>query len=143
MVIYGHSVKYSYEIPNKYLPGSMVASLLAYIAIFSDSFIFGKATSSRFLRIDFFKVSQELIFQRSPFFMPFLGSSHFFPAIFPRNIYLFIVKRLPRNQTLKNRKFFSATIFQNSYPEKASTEELLFRSRFFCATSNFSKKARF
>ena len=68
MVVYGHSVKYSHEIPNEYLSGLMAISLLAYVAIFSDSFIFGKATSLQFFRVTFFKVSQELLFQGSSLF---------------------------------------------------------------------------
>ena len=74
MVVYGHSVKYSYEIPNKYLSGLMAISLLAYVAIFSDSFIFGKATSSQFLRVTFFQsitratFSEQLFLQSRCFF---------------------------------------------------------------------------
>ena len=116
VVVYRHSVKYSYGIPNEYLSGSMAISLLTYVAIFSDSLIFGKATSSQFLRVTFFKVSQELLFRS---------------------------KTSTLKPNLGNRKFFSAVTFQNSYPEKTSTEDLLFQSRFFCTTSTFSKKARF
>ena len=47
-VTYGHSIKYSYEIANEYLSGLIAIFVLAYVAIFSDSFIFGKATSSQF-----------------------------------------------------------------------------------------------
>ena len=56
-VVYGHTVKYSYEIPNEYVSGSMEISLLANVVIFSDSFIFGKVNSSYFFRVAFFKVS--------------------------------------------------------------------------------------
>ena len=97
VVVYSRSVKYWYEIPNKYLSGSMAISLLAYVAIFSDSFIFGKATFSQFLRVTFLKVSQELLFWssflleqlsfeqmlflRSPFFKTVTFFQHFFPRI--------------------------------------------------------------
>ena len=104
VVVYGHSVKYSYEIPNEYLSGSMAIFLLAYVAIFSDSFIFGKATSSQFFRVPFFKVSQEFFFRSSSFFRVavffeelFFQNSHFFQHFF----YLFRAKRLPRNYTLR------------------------------------------
>ena len=150
VVVYGHSVKYSYEIPNEYLSGSMAISLLAYVAIFSDSFIFGKATSSQFLRVTFFKVSQELLFRSSSFFRAdaffeelLFQNSHFFPAFFSPEYLLVQSETSTQEPNLENRKFFSAVTFQNSYPQKTSTEELLFRSRFFCTTSTFSKKARF
>ena len=108
VVVYSRSVKYWYEIPNKYLSGSMAISLLAYVAIFSDSFIFGKATFSQFLRVTFLKVSQELLFWSSSFFWAdalfeelLFQNSHFFPAFFSQNIYLFRAKLLPRNQSLR------------------------------------------
>ena len=150
MVVYGHSVKYSYEIPNKYLSGLMAISLLAYVAIFSDSFIFGKATSSQFLRVTFFKVSEELLFRSSSFFRPdaffeelLFQNSHFFLAfVFPE--YLLVQSETSTQKpNLENRKFFGAVTLKNSYPQKISAEELLFRSRFFCTTSTFSIKARF
>ena len=85
-VVYGHSVKYSYEILHEYLL-LMVISLLAYVATFSDSFIFGKATSSHFFRVTFFKLPQELLFQTSSFlraasFFEIFRNSHFFSAFF-------------------------------------------------------------
>ena len=130
----------------------MAISLLAYVVIFSDSFIFGKAISSQFFRVTFFKVSQELLFQRSSFLRPaaffeelLFQNTHFFPAFFFRI-------STCSEQNFENRKLFSAVTFQNSYPQKTSTEELLFRSRFFCTTSTekqdfgksyFSRKAKF
>ena len=104
---YDQLVKYSYEIPNEYLSGPMVIFILAYVAIYSDSFIFGKATSSHFFRIAFFKVSQELLFlssfsseqlpfQRSSFFRTVTFSQHI-----SQNSYFFRVKLLSRNHTLR------------------------------------------
>ena len=88
-VAYDQPVKYSYEIPYEYLSGPMVIFILAYVAIYSDSFIFGKATSSHFFRIAFFKVSQELLFLSSFFFRAasfleelLFQNSHFFSAYF-------------------------------------------------------------
>ena len=91
-VVYSHPVKYSYEIRNEYLSGSMAISLLAYVAIFSGSFIFGKATSSHFFIATFFEVSQgyffgaaltseQLLFLRSSFFRTVTSSQHFFFGI--------------------------------------------------------------
>ena len=106
-VVYGHSTKYSYEILHEYLL-LMVISLLAYVAIFSDSFIFGKATSSHFFRVTFFKVAQESYFWSSSFFraVAFFGevlfqNSHFFSAFFFQNSYFFRVKLLPSNHILR------------------------------------------
>ena len=144
------SVKYSYEIPNEYLSGSMAISLLAYVAIFLDSLVFRKATSSQFLRVTFFKVSQELLFRSSSFFRAdaffeelLFQNSHFFPAFFSPEYLLVQSETSTQEPNLENRKFFSAVTFQNSYPQKTYTEELLLWSRFFCPTSIFSKKARF
>ena len=87
-VVYSHPVKYSYEIRNEYLSGSMAISLLVYVAIFSGSFIFGKATSSHFFIATFFEVwqgyffgaaltSEQLLFLRSSFFRTVTSSQHF------------------------------------------------------------------
>ena len=150
-VVYGHPVKYSYEVlppMNTYQGQEMAVTLLAYIAIFSDSFIFGKTTSSHFFRVIFFKVTQELLFRSSSFFRtaaffwgaPFSEQS-FFLSIFLQNSSFFRAKRLPNNHILKIGN--SLVQFRNSYLQKISTEELLFRSRFFCTTSTFSKKQDF
>ena len=153
-VVYGHSTKYSYEILHEYLL-LMVISLLAYVAIFSDSFIFGKATSSHFFRVTFFKVTQELLFRSSSFFRTaaffedlLFQNCHFFPYFvfiiiffFFQNSYFCRAKLIPYTERshLENRKTFGAVTFRNSYLQKISTENLLFRSRFFCTASTFSK----
>ena len=145
---------FSCEFSEAFITNSTAWSLLAtllsiHIAILSDSFIFGKATSSQFLRVTFFKVSQELLFRSSSFFRAdaffeelLFQNSYFFPAFFPPEYLLVQSETSTQEPNLENRKFFSAVTFQNSYPQKTSTEELLFRSRFFCTTSTFSKKAR-
>ena len=97
--VYGHPVKYSYEISNQYLSGSMAISLFAFDAIFSENVIFGKATSSHFFRVTSFKVSQELLFRSSSFFRAttffeelLLQNSHFFTASFIHDIfYTFLI----------------------------------------------------
>ena len=101
-VVYGHSTKYSYEILHEYL-SLMVISLLAYVAIFSDSFIFGKATSSHFFRVTFFKLPQELLFQTSFFFWGAFSEQSLFLCIFFlfQNSCFFRAKLLPRNHTLR------------------------------------------
>ena len=106
--VYCDPVKYSYEISNGYLSGSMAISLLAYVAIFSGSFIFGKATSSHFFIVTFFEVSQgyffgaaltseQLLFLRSSFFRTVTSSQHFFF----QNSDFFRVKFLSRNHTFR------------------------------------------
>ena len=117
-VFYGYPVKYLYKISHAYL-----FSLFTYVAIFSDSFIFGKATSSQFLRVTFFKVSQELLFRSSSFFRAdaffeelLFQNSHFFPAFFSPEYLLVQSETSTQEPNLENRKFFSAVTFQNSYP---------------------------
>ena len=143
-VFYSYPVKYSYKISHEYL-----FSLFTYVAIFSDSFIFGKATSSHFFRVTFFKVAQDSYFWSTSFFRAaaFFGevlfqNSQFFSAFFLEQL-LFQSKTSTEQPHLENRKFFSAVTFRNSYKRKISTVELLFRSRFFCTASTFSKKQDF
>ena len=128
----------------------MAVSLLAYVAIFSDSFIFGKATSSQFLRVTFFKVSQELVLRSSSLFRAdafyeelHFQNSHFFPAFFSNNIYLFIAKLLPRNQTLRTENSLVQLPFRT-----ATQRRHLQKSYFFEADSSaqyqlFQKKQDF
>ena len=131
----------------------MAISLLVYVSILSDSFIFGKTTSSQFFRVTFLKVSQELLFRSSSFFRAadffeelLFSEQSLFPSIFFFRIILYLLVQgdtSTEKPNFENRKFFGAVTIQNSYPQKTSTEELLFPSRFFCTTSTFSKKARF
>ena len=139
----------------------MAISLLAYVAIFSDNFIFGKATSSKFFRVTFFKVSQELIFRSSSFFRAdafFQGllfqNSHFFPVFFFQNIYLSRVKLLLRNQILRignsivQLPFRTAThrrYLQKSYFFKAdsSAQHQLFQKKQDFEKGCFFRKAKF
>ena len=86
----------------------MAISLLAYVVIFSDSFIFEKASSSHFFRENFFKVTQELLFRSSSsfraaaFFEELLfQNSHFFSTFFFQNSYFFRAKLLPSNHILR------------------------------------------
>ena len=141
---------------------SFLATLLSiHIAIFSDSFIFGKATSSQFLRVTFFKVSQELLFRSSSFFRAdaffeelLFQNSHFFPAFFSQNIYLFRAKLLPRNQTLRTGNslvqlpFRTATHrrhLQKSYFFEAdsSAQHQLFQKKQDFEKGYFFRKAKF
>ena len=147
-VAYDQPVKYSYEIPNEYLSGSMAIFILAYVAIYSDSFIFGKATSSHFFRIAFFKVSQELLFLSSFFFRAaafleelLFQNSHFFSAYFSEQL-LFQSETSIEKPHPENRKFFSTVTFRNTFPQTTPTQELLFRSRFFCTASTFFLKKK-
>ena len=100
----------------------MAISLLAYVAIFLDRFFFGKATSSHFFRVIFFKVTQELLFRSSSFFRAavfFLRSSFLRTVIFSKhffffqNTYFFRAKLLPSNHILRIGN--SLVQFRNSY----------------------------
>ena len=81
------------------------------------------ATSSQFLRVTFFKVSQELLFRSSSFFRAdaffeelLFQNSHFFPAFFSPEYLLVQSETSTQEPNLENRKFFSAVTFQSSYP---------------------------
>ena len=157
-VVYGHPVTYSYEIPNEYLSGSMAIFLLPYVAIFSDSFFFGKATSSNFFRVNFLKVSQKLLFRNSSFFRAaafFLRRSFFRTATFSQHIsqnsYFFRAKLLPRNQTLRignsllQLPFGTAThmrYLQKSYffETDSSPQHQLFQKSKILEKATFSEK---
>ena len=130
---------------------SFLTSLLSiHIAIFSDSFIFEKATSSQFLRVTFFKVSQELLFRSSSFFRAdaffeelLFQNSHFFPAFFSQNIYLFRAKLLPRNQTLRTGNSLVQLPFRTATHKRHLQKSYFFEAYiFFCTTSTFSKESK-
>ena len=147
-VVYGHSVKYSYEILHEYLL-LMVISLLAYVATFSDSFIFGKATSSHFFRITFFKLPQELLFQTSSFlraasFFEIFRNSHFFSAFF---FFFFRIAAFSDRNFCRETTPQEQEILQRSYLlEQISTEDIYRRATFskqiLLHNINFFKKAR-
>ena len=145
LVVYDHPVKYSYEIPNNAYQGPLKFLFWHMLQYFRLAF--GKATSSHFFRVTVFKVSQELICRCSgaaAFFEELLFQNrHFFPAFFFSEQLLFHSETSIQKPNIENRKFFSAVTFRNSYPQKISTEELLFRSRFFCTAPTFSKKQSF
>ena len=135
--VYCDPVKYSYEISNGYLSGSMAISLLAYVAIFSGSFIFGKVTSSNFFRANFFKVSRELVFRSSSFFRAavffqeiLFQNSHFFSAYFSEQL-LLRSEISTEKSYVENRKFFSAITFRNT-----THRRYLQKSYFFEADSS-------
>ena len=157
---------FSCEFSKTFITNSMAWSFLTsllsiHIAIFSDSFIFEKATSSQFLRVTFFKVSQELLFRSSSFFRAdaffeelLFQNSHFFPAFFSQNIYLFRAKLLPRNQTLRTGNslvqlpFRTATHrrhLQKSYFFEAdsSAQHQLFQKKQDFEKGYFFRKAKF
>ena len=130
---------------------SFLATLLSiHIAIFSDSFIFGKATSSQFLRVTFFKVSKELLFQSSSFFRAdaffeelLFQNSHFFPAFFPQNIYLFRAKLLTRNQILRKGNSLVQLPFRTAQlPTEGIYRRATFSKQILLHNINFFKKSK-
>ena len=148
LVVYGHPVKYSYEIPNEYFSGSMAISLLAYVAIFLDSFLFGKATSSNFFRVNFFKVLQELLFHNSSFFRvaAFLRRSFFRTATFSQHIsqnsYFFRAKLLSRNHTLRIGNSLVQLPFRTA-THRRYLQKSYFSKQVLLHSIDFFKKARF
>ena len=128
-VVYGHPVKYSYQIPDEFLSESMTRCCNIFgqfylrksyfftlfqnnVSKYHNSYFFGAALSS-----------VQLLFLRSSFFQ----NSHFFSALFFSEQLLFQSENSTEKSHLENRKFFSAVTFRNSYPQNISTEELLFR----------------
>ena len=128
----------------------MAISLLAYVAIFSGSFIFGKTASSQVLRVTFFKVSQELLFRSGSFFRAdaffeelYFQCSHFFPAFFPQNIYLFRAKLLTRNQILRKGNSLVQLPFRTAQlPTEGIYRRATFSKQILLHNINFSKKRK-
>ena len=128
VVVFGHSVKYSYCD----IFGQLYFWKSYFLIVFESNF------SQSITRVTF---SEQLFLQSRWFFWgtPFSKQSLFSNIFSPE--YLLVQSEISTQEpNLENREFFSAVTFQNSYPQKTSTEELLFRSRFFCTTSTFSKK---
>ena len=112
------------------------------LPLFQDNFILGEATSSHFFRVT--TSTQQLLFRGSYFFV----TAAFFLLF--QNSYFFAGAKLPQSshfliigssllQLLLGTVFFSKELFTI----KISTEELLFRSRYFCTASFISEELHF
>ena len=128
-VVYGHPVKYSYEIPNEFLSGSMTRCCSIFGQFYlRKSYFFTLFQSNLFQSITTVIFSGQLFLQSSSFFEELLFSEQ---SLFLSIVFFRIATFSERNSTekshLENRKFFSAVTFRNSYPQNISTEELLFR----------------
>ena len=130
----------------------MTISLPSYLATFSDSFIFGEATSSQLFRVT--TSTQQLLFWSSCFFRTatlfgelLFQNSHFFRnSYFFQNSYFFRAELLPSCHFLRIGSSLGQLLFRTAtflveelFRTKISTEELLFRSRYFCTASTFQK----
>ena len=96
----------------------MVISLLAYLATFSDSFIFGKATSSHFFNyIDTTVILSEHPFLQSSCYFKELRfrNSHFLAAVIFSEYLIFRNITSTKQPLYENRMFFRAVTFRNSY----------------------------
>ena len=122
----------------------MVIFLLAYLATFSGQLYFRR--SYFFVTFRVTALTQELLFQSSYFFRTaaFLRSS-VFEKVISLQLVIYSEYLIFRSETstehplLENGKFFRSVTFWNSHflaeelrRIKISTEELLFRSRYFC-----------
>ena len=134
----------------------MPISLLAYLRLFQDSFVFGETTSSHFFRVT--TSTQQLLFRSSYFFRAYLlllrssfseqsllRSSYFF-----QSSCFFRAKLLPNSHHLRigsylgQLPFGTATFLEEIlFGIMISTEELLFQSRHLCKASTFSEKLYF
>ena len=125
------------------------------LRLFQDSFISREATSSHFFRVTI--LTQQLLFRSSYFFRvaEFLRSSFFRTVtssqqLFFQKNYFFKVKLLPSRHFLRTGNSLGQLRFRTSiflveklFRIKISTEELLFRSRYFCIALTFSEKLHF
>ena len=122
------------------------------LLLFQDSFIFGEATSS-----NFFRVTQHLLFwsgyvykaaafYRSSFFRTITSSQQlFFRIATSLRTKLLLTSHFLRKESSLGQLLFGTATFlvEESFRIKISTEELLFRSRYFCTTSTFSDELYF
>ena len=140
-VVYGHPVKYSYQIPNEFLSESMTRCCNIFGQFYlRKSYFFTLFQSNLFQSITTVIFSGQLFLQSSSFFEELLFSEQsLFLSIVFSGLLLFQSETSTEKLHLENRKLFSAVTFQNSYPQNISTEELFFGSRLFCAASTFSK----
>ena len=133
----------------------MAISLLVYVVTFSGQLYFWRSYSSHFFRVT--TSTQQLLFWSSYFFRAsdFWRSSIFrtvtsLQQLFFQNSYLLRAKLLPSNHQLRTASSLGQLIVgratflvEGLLRIKISTEELLFRSRYFCTTSTFSEKLHF
>ena len=124
------------------------------LRFFQDSFIFVEATSSHFFRVTI--STQQFLSQNINFFTTaafFEGASFseqsFFRSYFFR-IAFFRAKILQSSHSLRIGSYLGPLLFGTSiflaeeqFRIKASTEELLFQSRYFSIASTFSRKLLF
>ena len=133
----------------------MAISLLAHVT-FSGQLYFGRS----YLEVTAFRVTtltQQLLFLGSYFFRAsacfeelLFQNIHFIAAVIFSQLLLFQSETSTEQPLLENRKFFRVVTFRNNYLfgggivwNKVSTEELLFRSRYFCTASTFSEELYF
>ena len=122
----------------------MAICLLACLATFQDSFIFGEATSSHFFRVT--ASTQQLIFRRGYFLRAaaFLRSSVFGRVISLQQLFFQNTCFLRVGSSLGQLPFGIATFLaEELFRIKIPTEELLCQSRYFCPASAFSEELHF
>ena len=103
-VVYDHPVKYSYEIPNEFLSGSMARCCNIFGQFyFRKSYFFTLLLSNLFQGITTFIFSEQLFLQSSCFFWgaPFFRTVTFSQHCFFQNSYFFRAKLLPTNHILR------------------------------------------
>ena len=119
----------------------MAICLLACLATFQDSFIFGEATSSHFFRVT--ASTQQLLFRGSYFLRAaaFLRSSVVISLqqLFFQNTCFLRVGSSLGQLPCGTATFLAEELFRIKIP----TEELLCQSRYFCPASAFSEELHF
>ena len=107
-VVYGHPVKYSYEIPNKFLSESITRCCNIFGQFYlRKSYFFTLFQSNLFQSITTVIFSEQLLLQNSCFFWgaPFSRTVTFSQHCFFQNSYFFRVKLLPRNHPLRTGNY--------------------------------------
>ena len=128
----------------------MAISLPPYVATFSGQFYFWRSYFILF-QSNYFDTtvtfSDQLFLQGSCFFFwgaLFSEQSLFSKQLFFQKSYFFGAKLLPSSYFLRiGSSLGQLLLAEELFRIKISTEELPFRSRYFCTASNFIRKATF
>ena len=102
-VVYGHPAKYSYDILNEFLSGSMARCCNIFGQFYSRKSYLFTSQSNMFQSITTAIFSEQLFLHSSCIFWgaPFFTTVTFSQHCFFQNSYFFRAKLLPRNHTLR------------------------------------------
>ena len=142
-VVYGHPVKYSYEIPDEFLSESMTRCCNIFGQFYlRKSYFFTLFQSNLFQSITTVIFSEQLLLQNSCFFWggPFSRTVTFSQHCFFQNSYFFRVKLLPRNHTLRIGNYLVQLPFGTA-THKIYLQKSYFWKQTLLRSINFFKKS--